>query len=314
MQNNKHPKISILLLNWNNWKDTKQCLESLRHITYPNFDIILVDNGSSDDSLSNMQIFKDKNTELKISILKNKQNLGFGGGNNIGINFALNNNSDYVLLLNNDTSVASDFLESMIAVTEDNPKVGLVSPSIFFYDKRDLLWFGGPTYFRWSKMDKAAGVKLFKKPLGKNPKPTRLEFASGACMLIKRDVLKKIDGFYPPYFLYFEDIDLSFAIKKTGYNLVWVPNSSIWHKVSATTLPALGSNLLNYYNHRNILLLAKRHGPLWVRYFYMHIWAIYKYFKQLVKIMFGYNREISRAIKQGIEDYYRNNLGKYKVR
>ena len=133
-------------------------------------------------------------------------------------------------------------------------------------------------------------------------------------MLIKSEILKKIKGFYPPYFLYFEDADLSFSIQKNGYDLVWVPTSNIWHKVSATTLPQLGSTSLHYYNHRNILLLAKRHGPFWVRYFYMHIWALYKYFKQLIKILIGHNKKVSYAIKQAIEDYYKNKFYKYEPR
>ncbi|OGZ62190.1 MAG: hypothetical protein A3H51_00195 [Candidatus Spechtbacteria bacterium RIFCSPLOWO2_02_FULL_38_8] len=307
-----NPKVFILLLNWNNWDQTKECLESLEFLNYSNFAVLLIDNGSDDNSLEKMREFQNQNPQMEIVILENGKNLGFGGGNNTGIDYALKHKADYVLLLNNDTFVAQDFLGRLVEVAQSNPKAGLLTPSIFFYDKRDLLWFGGKVSFNWWKMDKAVKMSLFKKPVSKNAKQIKIQFASGACMLIGREVLEKVGGFYPPYFLYFEDADLSFLILRAGYDLLWVPSSNIWHKVSATTLPKLGSASLHYYNTRNILLLAKRYGPFWVRYFYMHIWAIYKYIKQLLKILIGRNKKVSLAIKQGIEDYYRKRFGKYQ--
>src|SRR3989338_267363 len=316
------PKVSILLLNWNNWKETEECLESLKNIKYPNFNIILIDNGSVDDSLSIMKNFKTSNSQLEIVILENNENLGFGGGNNPGIHYALKNGSDYVLLLNNDTFVDRDFLDKLVEVADHNPKIGLTTPSIFFHDacpsvafgrrrERELLWFGGKTYIQWRKMDKAVTIELFKKKIPQGSLPSKIKFATGACMLIKREVLEKVKGFYPPYFLYFEDVDLGFEIMRAGYELVWVQSSSIWHKVSATTLPKLGSASLQYYNTRNILLFAKRCGPFWVK-IYMHFWAVYTYFKQQLKIIGGYNKELSLAIRQGIGDYYRGRFGKYQ--
>jgi len=309
----KYPLVHILLLNWNNWDQTYECLESLKKIKYKNFEVILIDNGSKDDSLENMYNFKNENSQLKISIVENGANLGFGGGNNFGIEYAIKHNADYILLLNNDTIVAEDFLDKLVQEGENNKKAGLLSSSLFFYDERELLWFGGRTRFKWYKMDKAVVVDLFKKKIPKNAKPINMQFATGACMLIKREVFEKAGKFFPPYFLYLEDADLSFAIQSAGYKLVWVPDSNVWHKVSATTLPLLGSEALHYYNTRNILLLAHRKGPLWVKYFYMHIWAVYKYLKQILKILIKRNKDVSLAIKKGVEDYYRGVFGKYEA-
>lgn len=344
------PKVFILLLNWNNINETLECLESLKKIEYSDFEIIIVDNGSQDNSFEKLSQFKESNNQFHIKILKNSENLGFGGGNNTGIDYAYRNNADYVLILNNDTVVAPNFLDKLIDVSKSDSKIGLTTPSIYFtpqsnkavvgqappatgtgqVDSPDLLWFGGRNRFNWLYMDKAVKIELFKKEKPQGLLPTKIEFATGACMLIKREVLEKIresvlankgeaakavgqSWFYAPYFLYFEDADLSFAIKRAGYNLVWVPDSSIWHKVSATTLPKIGPHKMNYYNNRNILLLSHRFGPFWVKYFYMHIWALFKYFKQLIKFLFPkkFDLELARIIKQGIGDYYRGKFGKY---
>lgn len=303
-------KVCILLLNWNNSDETLRCMESLKKVEYSNFEVVVVDNGSNDNSVQVLENFKKQTSQYKITILLNEQNLGFGGGNNAGIEYATEHDADYILILNNDTTVAPDFLDKLVVEAEKDAKTGLVIPTIYFMDPHNLVWFGGKTKFKWHKMTKAAVVPLFKKEKPKNTMPVKIDFATGACMLVKREVLEKT-RFYPPYFLYFEDVDLSFKIKKAGHDLLWVPDAKIWHKVSATTLTKVGSPGMNYYNNRNILLLGRRHGPFWVKYFYMHIWAIYRYLKQLLKIFFGYNVKMSHAIKQGIGDYYRGKFGKY---
>jgi GT2 family glycosyltransferase len=286
-------------------------MKSLNKLEYPNFEIVIVDNGSSDSSVQVLENFKKQINQYKITILFNEQNLGFGGGNNTGIEYAMGRDADYVLILNNDTTAAPDFLNKLVQEAEKDAKTGLAISSVFFTEPQNLLWFGGKTKFKWYKMTEGAAVPLFKKEMPQNAKPVKIDFATGACMLVKREALEKVRGFFPPYFLYFEDADLSFEIKKAKYDLLWVPDSRIWHKVSATILTKVGSPKMNYYNNRNILLLGYRHGPFWVKYFYMHIWAAYRYLKQLFKIAIGYNTEMSRAIKRGIEDYYKGKFGKY---
>ena len=144
MENTNQPKVCILLLNWNNWEDTKECLESLKNITYSNFSIVLMDNGSQDDSLKRMREFKSQIPQLEIVILENGKNLGFGGGNNVGINYALKNKFGYILLLNNDTIVSRDFLDKLVEVAQAHPVVGLAVPNIFFHDEPEFFWFCWP--------------------------------------------------------------------------------------------------------------------------------------------------------------------------
>lgn len=305
------PSVYIILLNWNNSDETLECLESLRRLMYPNYRVIIVDNGSKDNSLVELNAFKD-NSIFPITILENSNNLGFAGGNNTGINYALEDGADYVLILNNDTQVDQHFLSKLMKEMLIHKDAGIVSPAIYFSEKPRLLWFGGESKICWRKMDKLITSDFYMKPMPQYVPTIKTNFVTGACMLIRSDILEKVIGFDDRFFLYFEDADLSFRIQKEGYELYWVPEAKIWHKVSATTLPQVGSYKMNYYNTRNVLLLARKNGPLWIKVFYMHFWAFYKYSKQVLKFIIpGFDKKLAKAIRKGVMDYYRGKFGKY---
>ena len=117
------PKVFIIILNWNNWVDTKDCLESLKTNGYQNCEVVVVDNGSDE---------KPEITNPKIKVIYNKENLGFSGGNNVGIKYALENGADYVLILNNDTIASDDFLVKLVEAGESDKKIGFLGPKIYF--------------------------------------------------------------------------------------------------------------------------------------------------------------------------------------
>ena len=134
------PKVYVVIVNWNGRDDTIECIKSVKNISYPNFEIILVDNGSKDNSIDSIkEIFKD------INYIENKKNLGFAEGNNIGIRLALNNDAEYIWLLNNDTIVHQDALSAMVDVGERIPESGILGSKIYYYDKPDFIWFAGAT-------------------------------------------------------------------------------------------------------------------------------------------------------------------------
>ena len=135
-----NPSVALILLNWNNSAETLQCLESLKQVVYGSLSIIVVDNGSSDDSLLKLERYRE---ELPLTILKNKDNLGFAAGNNTGIQYALTKGAQYILLLNNDTTVAPDFLPELVKDLEEHKDVGIVGPAIYFSQSPKLLWFNG---------------------------------------------------------------------------------------------------------------------------------------------------------------------------
>ena len=135
------PKVFIIVLNWNNWSDTIGCLESLNKANYPNFEIVVVDNGSKEKM--KIPVLQPGRYSPKIKVFYNKKNLGFSGGNNIGINYALNQGADYALLLNNDTIVDNNFLNELIEAAEKDEKIGILGPKIYYHKDPQMIWSAG---------------------------------------------------------------------------------------------------------------------------------------------------------------------------
>ncbi len=307
------PQVIVVVLNWNNAEDTLQCLESLKQVEYQSFKVIVVDNGSNDDSPKEIKSFLYQTNAYTSEFIQNSENLGYGGGNNEGIRIALRKGAEYVLILNNDVSVSPRFINKLVEVAEARKKAGVLAPSIYYKREPEILWYGGQAHINWKKVDKEMiNMSLEGKELPENAQVRRTEFVTGACMFVRRAVFEEVGLFRDDYFLYFEDADFSERVKSSGWNLVWVPHAKVWHKVSATSRASLGAPNMNYYNTRNSMLFVRRHGPAWAGW-YIHLWAYLKYIKQITKLVFSrkYNPETSRAVLRAIKDYYGNNLGKY---
>ncbi|MEX0877469.1 MAG: glycosyltransferase family 2 protein [Candidatus Spechtbacterales bacterium] len=305
------PDVHIILLNWNNSEETLTCLRSLTKVSYNNFQVVVVDNGSTDNSIEKLESFRSSNPVYPIIILKNEENKGFAGGNNTGFEYSLKEGVEYVLILNNDTTTDAMFLSELVETAEKNKDVGVVGAAVYFTEPRNLLWFGGDTKIEWRKMADSMSCELFRKELPEFMPPLEVSFITGACMLFKREVLEKVKGFDERFFLYFEDADLSFRISKAGYKLMWNPKARIWHKVSATTLTQVGSPKLHYYHTRNVLLLGDKHAPSWMK-IYKPLWSIFQLSKQSLKVALGIHRDVSMGIIRGILDYYRKRFGQYE--
>lgn len=306
MTSERNPSVAIILLNWNNSAETLQCLESLKQVTYGPMEIIVVDNGSKDDSLLELAKYRE---ELPFTVLKNSENLGFSGGNNTGIAYALARDSAYILLLNNDTTVAADFLEELVREGEAHKDVGIIGPAIYFSKSPRLLWFNGGKLL-WRRMTGCiTHDDLWQEQHKTEPQETG--FITGCALMARRNVFENIGTLDPRFFLYFEDADFNIRAKRVGWRMRVVPRAKIWHQVSVTTLGKLGSPTVLYYHNRNILLLARKHGPWWIR-IYMHFWAFWKAWKQIVKILIlpvsVDQKTKARFILRGVMDYYRGSF------
>jgi len=204
-----------------------ECVASVRKLTYPNIHIVIVDNGSTDDSVA---ILKQNYPEVRVIV--NATNLGFAAGNNIGIRYALSRGADYVLLLNNDTIVAPDMLENMVAAGEAVPQIGILAPKIYYY-KTQKLWRAGG---RRRKLTLGAtDTGIGREDDKKYNIPREIDYAFGSGMLIKREVFEQVGLFDEGYFMYYEDCDLCIRAQKRGYSLFYVPTAHMWHKVAAST-------------------------------------------------------------------------------
>lgn len=223
----KHPKVSIIILNWNGVEDTIDCIESLKKITYSNYEIIVVDNASEGNDV---EILKQK-YKKEISIIENNDNKGFAIANNIGIKKALRKGTDYLLLLNNDTIVDSLFLDELIKISENNKQIGIIGPKIYYMNPPNKIWsIGGKINWYFGHWQ----IGGDKDDNGEYEDIEDVDFITGACMLIKKDTIKKIGLLPTDYFLQWEDIDYCTKAKNIGLKCICLPKSKIWHKVSAS--------------------------------------------------------------------------------
>ncbi len=293
------PKVTIIILNWNGAHDTLAVLKNLAQVTYPNFSIMVVDNGSHDDSVDKINQEIKHQPTLNISILPLPHNYGYAEGNNKGLTQAKQEKSDYYLLLNNDTVLSPDFLDKMVAALEANPKLGAVGPTIYFAtpngQKQDEIWYAGG----W--LNFAAGgahhktalpsqIAAADKPISNQPaqliaesaqvEPT--QFITGCCFLIRAEAIRKLGTLFDPqFFAYGEDVDLCQRLVRAGYQLGYVPQARIWHKLASSSGGPKSSNFW-YYNVRNNFLIVARYGrwfewPLFILFFLFYkpvLWSV----------------------------------------
>ncbi|PJI09729.1 MULTISPECIES: glycosyltransferase family 2 protein [Clostridium] len=245
------PKIFIIILNYNSYDDTIECIKSLKDIDYSNYNIVIVDNLSTDDSY-----LKLKNKLKGYNIIEADSNLGYASGNNIGIRYALNNGAEYVCILNSDVVVEKDFLKKLVGKMSENSKIGIAGSCICDYYKRDIIQGMGARinlYF-------AAARRNFK---GENyneieKKDVFVDYVEGACFLIKREVFEKIGLIPENYFLFFEETEFCTRTLKAGYKIVSVYSSRVYHKGSATINKFGG---LSYaYLNRNRVIFVRRNS------------------------------------------------------
>lgn len=257
--------VAIIILNWKQPQLTVDTIDSVLKIKHSNFEykIILVDNGSPDNSLD---IFKEKYLKNNhVKLLNTKSNLGYAGGNNFGINYALKNKYDYLMVLNNDVLVDPMFAQELVGQLK---RYDIVGPKIYFapgfeyhknrYQKNDLgkvIWsMGGQV--DWNNIY-GSNIDIDKIDHGQfNEINTNIDFISGCCFLAKNEVFKKIGNFDENYFMYMEDVDFCHRAKLNGFSLACIPKSYIWHVNSGSTKGP--GHLQNYFITRNRIYFASK--------------------------------------------------------
>jgi GT2 family glycosyltransferase len=219
---NSNPRVTCVVLNWNGWKDTVACLDALKKCTYPELTVLAVDNGSSDDSVDRIRA-----AHPSITLLETGANLGFAGGNNVGVRHALAQGADYLWLLNNDTEPAPDALSALVAKVLTNPRIGAAASICYYADSPNTvqIWAGGR-------------VNLW---IGYSPYTTEphdddwFHWLNGTSLLIASRALENAGLLDERFFLYWEDTELCLRLRKHGWCLAAAPDSRVLHKVSAST-------------------------------------------------------------------------------
>ncbi|MFH1832964.1 MAG: glycosyltransferase family 2 protein [Candidatus Levyibacteriota bacterium] len=278
-------KIAIVILHFNGEKDTLRCLDSIEQLSCEAGSrfarqVIVVDNGSDEEfkvpafaPSTPLRASAGKQNSIKeVKVIRNERNLGFAGGNNVGIKYALENGADYVLILNNDTLVDKGLITELLKVADSDEKIGIVAPKIYFAkgfefhkdryresERGRIIWYAGGIMDWKNIIGHHRGVDEVDK--GQFEKVEETDYATGCCMLIKKEVFEMIGFLDKKYFLYYEDSDFSQRSKLVGYKIKFVPKAIVWHK-NAGSAGGSGSSMQDYYITRNRLIFGIKYASL----------------------------------------------------
>lgn len=330
----KPPEVEIVLVNWNRWKDTIECMESLRQIDYSSYRLVIIDNGSSDNSLEKIREYAEGTTmalglptslkghskamkectrkeieddlksgirseqllPMKFVLIRNEKNFGTVEGYNIAIRYALKEHSDYILLLNNDVTVDKNFLKELVRVAESSPEIGIVGSTIYYYDKPDVINFAGEDMILW----KAEGVRYTDHFSA----PREVDKIDGACMLIKRDVFEKVGLIDTDYYMYWEDADFCQRAKRKGFKVVYVPAAKIWHKIAASGGGLYSYNRMYYLTRNRFLFVRKNVRRLHRMLFLIHYFGWEIWFSMAVFLKFRTQNMIRPMVNGSLDGFY----------
>jgi GT2 family glycosyltransferase len=247
------PRVAVIVLNWNLREDLAECLASLEEQTYRNVQVIVVDN-ASDDGSAEMVRAKFPGVHLIV----NERNLGFAGGNNVGLRYALRQGAEYSLLLNNDTTVDAEMVARLVAVAEAEDSVGVLGPKILYYGSEHV-WYLGHRMHRWLPVPRRVDPRLGEKP--GSPAGFEVDYVSGCGMLIRREALEQTGLLDEKLFMHYEDADFCRRVRQAGFGIGCVPEARMWHKVSQSSQRE--APVVRQAKARNRVLFYRkyRHGP-----------------------------------------------------
>ncbi len=238
------PHVTVIIVNWQRARDTIECVQSVQQSEHTDIRILVVDNGSQDDSVLRLQ-----KSLPSVELLSLSENLGFAGGYNTGIHYALEHNTDFLFLLNNDTVIEPDTISQMLAAPWD-----VVVPKILYFDAPDTIWAAGARWRRFPPSVKMIGHR--EADSKKYQVPQALDYATGCALLLRKQVAEVTGGFDPLYQNYMEDYDFFYRLRKAGFNAGYAPKARVLHKVSQTL--GTGSTLVWRYTGRNTVLFYRQ--------------------------------------------------------
>jgi hypothetical protein len=239
------PFVSIVILNWNNAEDTLACLGSVAALDYPAARVIVVDNGSTDDSAARIRAaYPD------VELIETGENLGYAGGNNVGVRHALAQGAEYVCILNNDVIVDPGFLGPLVGALQAEADVGIVGPKVYQLDApAEIQSAGGILDDKFDVQWRGAG----EKDQGQLDEAAEIDVAHGCALVLRRQLLKALSGFDERFFMYREEVDLCVRAKQVGYRVFYAPQARVWHR--RPNVMASRQAFTTYYMTRNTYLL-----------------------------------------------------------
>lgn len=248
------PRVSAIILTYNHYQDTHECLESVIASDYPSLQVTVVDNGSTDGTPDQV-----RRNFPQVHVIENNQNLGVPAGYNIGFNHALQSGADYILMLNNDTVVPPEMLPTLITAAKSDPNVGIVMPKVLYHGSAERIWSSGGRYRAFPP-----AILMTDNRKDFRDSTRMIEYAPSCVLLIHRQAFERAGLFDPGYFFLYDDWDFSERVRTHGLNIWYAPDAHMWHKVSTTTKGS-GSKLFWRNFGASIVRFYRRHGrPVWI--------------------------------------------------
>lgn len=243
--------VYIIVLNYNNYSETINCVNSLKKISYPNATIVIIENCSTNNSKG---VLKKEFPDL--NIISSEKNNGYSSGMNIGIRFALKNRADFIMVMNNDMLVEENFLEPLVNLISSDDKIGVVSPKVLYMHDRNHIYCAGGEF----NIFRCAAVNMYQN-MNANDYANEIReitSAEGSCLLVRKEVFQTVGLFDEKYFMYFEDLDFSDKVR-TKFKILFQPLAITFHKAGAGQSWANFTDLYYYYFTRNRLLYFSKH-------------------------------------------------------
>ena len=293
------PLIIPVILNTDRRADTLACLDSLTRTQYPNMHIIVLDNNSTDGSAEAI-----RGRFPSVQIMNLKENLGYAGNNNVGIEEAIRRGADWVFVLNEDVILDKDCLQRLVEIGDSDPTTGIVGPLVYHFDEPTVIQSAGGMLGKYWE-----SIHLGKNELdqGQYKEPHAVEWISGCAILVRRAAIEQAGMLDGDYFIYWEETEWCIRIGRAGWRIVHVPQAKLWHKGVQKNYSPKPS--FTYYAARNHLFtLAKHNAPLVVK---IHAW--YQIIRTLtswsVRTRWRYKREHRDAMWRGVVDFLRRRMG-----
>ncbi len=292
-----------VVLSWNGREDTLRCLQSLLAVDHADLEIVCVDNGSSDGS---QQAVRERFPS--VTLIEAGENLGYAGGNNLGIRHALLRGATWVMLVNNDATVAPEVIEGFLAAARERPRAGILAGKVYFADRPQTIWFAG------QRVSELLGYSGRPRGYGRADGPRYRSVADtgravGALMAISREALDRVGLLEEDLFAYVEDVDWALRVRQAGLEVVFAPGARAWHRVSASTGGEAASTHTLYYGVRNTVIVLERRRPLVAPATVLRRATILLVFT-LHALTRADRRGALRAVRQGFDDARRGRLGR----
>lgn len=287
----QQPAWQMIVLSWNRREDTLRCIESLSRIQRSDVGIVCVDNGSSDGSAGAVRA-----RFPGVTVLQTGANLGYCAGNNVGLRYALDRGASWMVLVNNDATVAADVVDGFERAIRKRPRAGLLAGKVYFTDRPSTIWFAG------QRVSTLLGYSGRPRGYGRRDGPRYARIiptgrAVGALMAVSRDVVQSVGLLDEDLFAYVEDVDFALRVRRARFEIVFAPDARAWHAVSASTGGEAATTHAVYYGARNTVVVLERRRPLGRLGNTLRRWSVL-----VAYVLLAVNREDRRAALAAVCD------------